>query len=437
MQDRDDRRIDLAAARADGWYERVVAAVPALERLANNLGDGLVALALAGGFRLGAVQTDRITGLVSELSWTRERYPIDSLEASERAPEGAEVRGTIANLRTSVLAALVGDAEPSANLPDGEPDAEALRAFIGARSSLLAPLFGLSMRELRYAPEGESRVLVGHDGIEEVVALKQLRRFLRQRVVEVLQGESGRGQVAIELAQADFARVALDEGRPEETVARLVSWLAPLSVFHRTAEGQSLDRATRARLARALGTLAEAYSRLRRVDERNEVLRLSLQYALDGDAAPDLYLALARSMIDERRDSEAIGPLRRALSLGGAPAAILPLLGGAFARSGRTIAALACVRALRAQGVEDASLDQLVRDSLGSALATYDEWMEHKRVSEPTATMPALVLDARLGDERAVGEEATVRVAAVALDNEDTVVNRSAIVDGPESDERD
>lgn len=441
MLDRDERRLDLSAARADGWYERVVASFAPLERLANYLGDGLVALALSAGFRIGAVQSDKLAGTVSELTWSRQSQPIDSPEQAQ-VELGADVtRGTVAALRTAVLAALVGDSEPTATLPDGEPDNEALRAFIGHRTVLLAPLFGLSLSELRLSSAGDARVAVAHDGIEEVVALKQLRRFLRQRVVEVLQGDTGRGQVAIELAQADLARSALDSGRPEEAVARLISWLAPLSVFHRTAEGQALDRATRARLARALGTLAEAFSRLNRLDERNEVLRLSLQYALDGEAAPELFLALARAMLDEKREPEAIGPLRRALALGADELCVLPLLGLAFVRSGRLVAALGCARALRAKGAPDAALDKLVRDALGPAADEFEHWVERGQLAEKTATMAALVLDeaiersdamsAREASVAGAGNEETTQITLPPAAPEDTAIDSSiaAIVD--------
>lgn len=444
MHERDERRLDLSAARADGWYERVVASFAPLERLANYLGDGLVALALSAGFRIGAVQSDKLAGTVTELTWRRQSQPIDTPEQA-RIELGPDVsRGTVAALRTAVLAALVGDSEPVATLPVDSVSAEQLRAYIGTRTVLLAPLFGLSLSELRVSRDGDARVAVAHDGIEEVVALKQLRRFLRQRVVEVLQGDTGRGQVAIELAQADLARASLDEGRPEEAVARLISWLAPLSVFHRTAEGQALDRATRARLARALGTLAEAFSQLNRLDERNEVLRLSLQYALDGEAAPDLYLALARAMLDERREPEAIGPLRRALALGADELRVLPLLGTAFARSGRLVAALGCARSLRTKGAPNAALDAMVRVAFGPSLDEYEHWVERGQIAEKTATMAALVIDDAIvrGESQSVRqasadsavEEETTQIALPPAMPEDTAIDQpiaalAAIVD--------
>jgi tetratricopeptide (TPR) repeat protein len=198
--------------------------------------------------------------------------------------------------------------------------------------------------------------------------------------------------VSIELAQADLARSALDAGRPEEAVARLVAWIAPLSVFHRTAEGQALDALTRARLARALGTLAEAFGTLRRVEERHEVLRLSLQYALDGEAAPTLYRTLAAAMIEDERFAEAIGPLRRALALGGARREVLPMLGLAFARSGRAVAALACARELRAMGHEDTVLEESLTTLLGGPKADFEHWIDQGELRDRTQSMPPLAM---------------------------------------------
>ncbi|MFO0558135.1 MAG: hypothetical protein U0269_08955 [Polyangiales bacterium] len=203
-------------------------------------------------------------------------------------------------------------------------------------------------------------------------------------------------------------------------------------------------RHARARLARALGTLAEAFTRLNRLDERNEVLRLSLQYALDGEAAPELYLALARAMLDEKREPEAIGPLRRALALGADELRVLPLLGVAFARSGRLVAALGCARALRSKGAADAALDKLVRDALGPAADEFEHWVERGQLAEKTATMAALVLDEAIQRSDALssreasviepGDEETTQIALPPAAPEDTAIDQpiaaiAAIVD--------
>jgi hypothetical protein len=387
----DERRFDLAAVRADRWFEQLVAVMPALTRLCASVGDALVALSLAAGVRVGLVRTDRLTGQIQDVTWRRDPRTLDALGTLGQPlpdPEGPDTRGSVGALRSAVLAALVGEVEPRV-APEPIDDPSWLRAAIGPRTALLAPLFGLSLRELRWSESGGGRVVVVHDGIEETVPIRQLRRVLRQRVIEVLQGESGRGQVAIDLAQVELARGDLADGRPEDAVARLFGWLGPLSVYHRTPEGQALDRGMRGRVARGLGALAEGFGRLGRREEQQEALRLSLQYALDGEAAPALYLALGVSFIEEGRHAEAIGPLRRALALGGDEQAVLGPLGTAMVVTGRVVAAFGCARALRAAGRPDPGLELLVQAKLGTARVAYERLLRDDVWLARTEEMPA------------------------------------------------
>lgn len=377
----DERVIDLERVRADGWYEQLVETVASLEKLSNTLGDVVVALSLAAGFRVQSTSTDRMSGALTELQWTFQT-PTKVPTASDSHADAAVSKGTLAVLRTAILSALVGEAEPVSQTLRGD-DVDEIRAFLGLRSVLLAPLFGLTLRELRIAKDPkesgvEPRLVIAHDDVEEIVPLKQFRRFLRQRVVELLQGDSGRGQVSIDLTQAELARVALEENRPQEAVARLMSWVGPLSMFHRTAEGQALDQATRTKLARALGVLGTAYGKLERRDEQQETMRLAVQYAQDGEAAGELYLSLGISLIEETRFAEAIAPLRRALSLGGPATKILPKLSIAFARSGRAVAGVGCLFRARQLHADEAMLveaERVVRLALGPAYTTLTDWL--------------------------------------------------------------
>ncbi|MEI8259678.1 MAG: hypothetical protein WCJ30_28765, partial [Deltaproteobacteria bacterium] len=159
--------IDLEAVRADGWFDRVIAGVPALERLTASLGDALVALSLAAGFKIQNASVERTTGEVAQLTWVRE-------DASGVETSGG---GPPATLRSEVLAALIGEAESTDDPPEPGDDAEIVKAFIGNRYVMLAPLFGLSLRRLLLDPVGEPRIVAAHDGIDEVVTVKQLRRF--------------------------------------------------------------------------------------------------------------------------------------------------------------------------------------------------------------------------------------------------------------------
>jgi tetratricopeptide (TPR) repeat protein len=364
-----ERAYDLEPVRADGWFDRVIAGVPALERLCRSAGEALVALSLAAGFRIVSAAMDRVSGEVSQLSWVRD------------LPDGGEAPGSgdAGRLRSEVLAALLGEPDASEPLPE-EPDATALRACLGPRYVLLAPLFGLTLRRLLCEPLSEPRVVVGHDGIEEIVPLRQLQRFLRARVVEVLQGERARGGVSIDLEQAEQAREALAQGHPEDAVARLAGWVGPLMTYHRTAEGAALEPRVRAQLARALGTLGAALLELKRAEEAEETLRLALQYAHDNDAAPELYRTLGRVLLTQGRGTEAIGPLRRARVLDPAAGETLVDLARCYLAAGRAVAAYCCLREGRAQGLDAAVLEPLeaeVRAILGEAATRFEAHLTH------------------------------------------------------------
>ncbi len=92
-----------------------------------------------------------------------------------------------------------------------EPDQNALRAAVGLRYILLAPLFGIVLRKLTVDAQGDAHLLVSHERGEEMVALRHLRRYLRSRVIDALQPQKSKS-VAIDLEEAERARAALRGG---------------------------------------------------------------------------------------------------------------------------------------------------------------------------------------------------------------------------------
>jgi len=354
------RRYDLSAVAADGWFERVLGSVPALVQLCEALGEALVALSLAAGVRILSATVDPGASTVRTLQWARDEG--ESEQTREGAPEV---------LRAEVLALLLADGDP----PPGviTDDATVLRETVGLRTALLAPLFGLRLLSLHVVPSDEARITVAHDRGEETVSLRQLRRFLRSRAVEALQPR-GRG-FSIDLTEVAQARVDLAAGRHDLVVARLGTWITPLTMYLRSAEGQSMALPQRAELARALGVLGTSFEALGRADEAEEVLRLGTQWALDGEAAPDAYGALALCLIRMGRRAESIGLLRRALTFDPTRVALRIELGRGFVASGRAVAALGILQALRRDGVHDddvKALDAEVRDRLGDDLVRYE-----------------------------------------------------------------
>ncbi len=360
-----ERTFALDGVRSDGWFERVVSNVPALARLCEGIGEPLVALALVAGFRIVSAGLDRVTSEVTTLQWVRDGS--DGTEVNDAGPPDG--------LRSEVMAALLGDADVLAELPDDADDAT-LRSFVGTRYVLLAPLFGITLRTLTVASPEDARLVVAHDGAEESVGLRQLRRFLRSRVIDVLQSQR-KSTVAIDLEQTEVARVAFMAGRYDDVVGRLGGWISPLMMYLRTPEAAALEPRTRAELGQALGLLGESLDRLGRSDEGEETLRLAIQYAQDGPAAAELYRALARVLVGRGRRSESIGLIRRALTLEPAVRDLLPDLALGFIETRRAVAAIACLREMHSAGMEGARVDAVdtaLRDYFGTA---YDTLLGH------------------------------------------------------------
>jgi hypothetical protein len=159
----------------------------------------------------------------------------------------------------------------------------------------------------------------------------------------------------------------------------LGAWPAPLSIFLRTPEGQTLSSDTRALIARALGLLGSACVSLGELGKGEEVLRLAVQYAGDSNAASDVYLRLGDAMMSDGRPGEAIGPLRRAANLGAAGDQVWPLLARALLDRGRLLAAYAAVLEGRSAGVPPEALShvlQQVGQGLGDPFQTLRQSLE-------------------------------------------------------------
>jgi hypothetical protein len=146
-----------------------------------------------------------------------------------------------------------------------------------------------------------------------------------------------------------------------------------------------LNPEARATIARGLGLLGSACISLGEHGKGEEVLRLGIQYAGDGVAAPELFLRLGEAMLRDGRPGEAIGPLRRAANLGTVPPRVWSLLAEAFLSRGRHLAALGAVLEARAAGTPAAELEDVVdkvRETLG---APFEAWQ--------TAVGQAVTLD--------------------------------------------
>jgi hypothetical protein len=193
-------------------------------------------------------------------------------------------------------------------------------------------------------------------------------------VREELDRASAGARSAIDLTKVGEAELAAESGDNPRVLQLLAAWPAPLAIFLRTPEGQMLAPEARSLIAKGLGLLGTACVEIGEPQQGEEVLRLGIQYAQEGPVASDLFRRLGQALLSTERFGEAIGPLRRSISLGASPKVVWPLLAKAFVKRERYLAALSCVREARSAGVEEPDLvPELARieEKLGSSLTKW------------------------------------------------------------------
>ena len=356
----------LEAARADGWLERLGEGQPAFGKLCEIIGEHFVAFSVIAGVRITAIALDA-------------RTPDRSMVDFSIGDDGAPQRLPLADLRRKL-----GEIVTTDTTPDGtgrlaaSPSIEELQARIGFRWVLLAPIYGYELRQLHVDASGHTSFTLGRDGASVVMSLEDLKEALRSSVrIDMTRAAASRvaSPFSIDLALVPQALEAAARDDHEKVIDLIGAWPGPLSVLMRTAEGQGLATDARASLARALGALGTAHARLGRLEWGQEVLRLGIQWAQDGSAGAEMFVRLGRLALEGERPGEAIGLLRRALSLGAEPALVLPPLARAFVEQGRLLPALVLAERARALGIRDVELDRVSSTAMAGPLgAPFSRW---------------------------------------------------------------
>jgi len=329
------RQYALDAVRTDGWFERIGEGIGSFQALCEIVGERFFAFSIIVGARITALTVDR-------------RNPEQSLVdfvvgVGESDSDLEPQRLTLADFRRRLVGALLVDDEKTSPAPTRETDVEVTQLYIGVRYLLLAPIYGYSLRTL--VVEGDdAQIVVSHDGVEERHDLDSFRFRIRALVREELERIASGARSAIDLSKVTEAEAAGLRGDWSKVVQLLGSWPAPLAIFLRTPEGQTLTADARALIAKGLGLLGSACVHLGEVEQAEEVFRIGIQYAQEGIAAADLFRRLGEALLQSDRPGEAIGPLRRAIAFGGSPAEIMPPLARAFIQRKKFVAAYACLR---------------------------------------------------------------------------------------------
>jgi hypothetical protein len=324
------KSFSLDAIRADGWFERVGQTVNSFQALCEIVGERFLAFSMITGARITALTVDR-------------QKPQDTLVDFVRTDESeSDVhRVTLAEFRRSLVQALVGD-DPVYPEPSQTDDAETIQRYIGVTFLLLAPLYGYTLMQLDITA-GKGELLLVHEGVQHRRDLAQFRQQMRAHVRRELEqvAKPPRTRGGIDVAAYEEAKRAANEGAHLRVVELLGGWPAPLTVFLRTLEGQSLNQKARSMIAQALGILGTSHSELGDAVKGEEVLRLAIQYASDSDVAGDVYARLGATLFGEQRFGEAIGVLRRAANLGATGDTLWSSLSQALLHRGRVLAAYA------------------------------------------------------------------------------------------------
>lgn len=367
-----ERTIALDRIRTDGWFERLGESIGSFHTLCDVLGERFFAFALIAGARVSSLMIDRFNPDQSLVE-----FSLGGMDDEQEMAEDATQRLTVTEFRERLVSILLTEEPAGPAAHELGEDLEALQRHIGPRALLLAPLYGYGLRELQ-ANERGATLVVERRGQAERYAIPAFRERLREHIQDELKRGVQRQTTgtAIDLNHVDVAERAAAATDWAKVVSLLGSWPMPLAIYWRTPEGQMLPEQARQRIAEGLGLLGTACGKLGDHAQGEEVLRLAVQYAQDGSAAPAIFARLGEMFLAGERYGEAIGPLRRAKALGGSAKDLLPGLAKAFCERQRFVAALACMRDAERLGASRESLQELraqLEAQLGDKL---DRWQK-------------------------------------------------------------
>ncbi len=375
-----ETKISLERIRTDGWFERLSESIGSFHTLCDVLGERFFAFALIVGARVSSLMIDRFNPDQSLVE-----FSFGELDDNQDEPAaGPEQRLTVVEFRERLVEALTVPEPPvpapsKPQISELENDAEALQRLIGLRLLLLAPIYGYGLNEL--VTEGDTMSLaVDYEGRSEKYEIDELRTRLQEHIRDDLaRGVQRDGGTAIDLNRVAEAETAAAADDWSQVVELLGSWPMPLAIYWRTPEGQMLPEHARQRIAEGLGLLGTACCKLGDDAQGEEVLRLAVQYAQDGEAAARIYLRLAQGFLDADRFGEAVGLLRRAEALGSGAEEVLPELANALFECNRSVAAYGCLRRAKAAGVTASKLKAVrkkLNKRLGAKLKHWEQFVE-------------------------------------------------------------
>ncbi len=363
------KQLDLALVAAPDWLDQIAAEMPEFDQLCEVIGKRFAAFSFIAGVRIVSIAYD-------------EHSPDRTLVDFEADENGALEQLALPEFRQRLGSVLLSAHEEQPVLGDN-PSPEDLRAFVGTRYLLLAPVFGLRLLHLNVGGDVPPAVQVDLGATTEEIPLVNLRQVLDDAIRSELARVRGTAPFAIDFGKVPLAEEANREGNHDRTISLLGAWPGPLSMFMRTPRGQALGQRERATLTRALELLGVAYIGKGQIDWAEDVLRLGIQLGQETEAAGSLFATLGLARMTAGKHGEAIGLLRRALALGGDPVELLPRLAQCFHARKRHVAAMLCLDDAVAAGASPDRHGDLRRELLDVLGDAYHELRKSLPVAAP------------------------------------------------------
>ncbi len=352
--------IRLDTAFPKDWFPRALAANPGLQQLGDLLGQRFVALCIVCGVRVTSLTVDR-----DFLDASLVEFVIGEQTDTQQMAMG--------EFRARLVASLVSTSDSVVELPQ-TPSLEDIQRHIGVPFLLLAPVFGMELKEL-LVKKNPPLLRIEMDGVREDLTCKEFRDALCHSLKLSLDQQSA-PSFTIDLDLVDEAQVAFDNQQNEKVIELLGAWPAPLSRLFRMPGGSALSAEQREGIARGLWLLSRAFGLQEQHAWSQEIIRLAIQWAHGLPIEGKLFQALAELSMVQGDYGQAIGLLRRAVRQGETQPSVLVSLAECYAERGRYVAAMVCIEQAEKAGASNKHLQKVksrVHAVVGSAFDNFRE----------------------------------------------------------------
>ncbi len=364
------KRYSLTSCGSGSWLPQLLTESEEAAILCEVLGAPFLGLALISGLRIHQVALEPHNLVASQIACTFDE-------------EGAEeVILSVQELRQRLVRELEQrlSLRPRLSLP-AEPSLEQLSECIGIELCFAAPYLNIAMRELSLSNEEAQVEFLTSD--EE--ALRWELQAFQQMLIERLRQQVDAGLTRPKLTPDQYQQ--LEEAQAQEqwqlAVDILYPWYLRLSAHARVGKGVRAGKGVRfakgveqggSELAPAevehLELLAFSLQKLELVGYAEIIMRGALQLPAKAEAKAHIFRGLGVLLLEQKRAGEALGYLRRALSLGFPSKDILPDLAKCLADRRRFVAAAGCLERARSEGADAQAVNAalaLVRDNLDTS----------------------------------------------------------------------